>query len=492
MSAFFVAPVSYFGRSVRERGALYYMRWLAPKAVDVDARRQELILNILLFSSWVLAAICTAIVVFHALRAPVGDRGAPVWLMLAILGIFTGLLVLSRRGFVRLSASLFMALYFIPATYDLYHWGGNLPQGILIYALLIVMSGILLGTGFSLGTTVLTSITVIILLALQERGVIHIIDSWKQFPAGLVDGIPIAVTFFVIGIVAWLSNRELENSLHRAQASEIQLVRERDSLEVKVEERTTQLKQMQLEKMMQLYQFVEFGRLSSGFFHDLATPLTALSFQLESLTQAAEQPLMQTAQGTVQQAFQTAKKLEYFLQAVHKQLKHQETAILFSLNDEINQVFELMAYKARKLNVKLLLSEAVEPIMQFGNPFRFNQMILNLISNGIDSYEGIAESATTERVVIVHLKCEDGLVICAVQDYGCGIKPEHLNALTEPFFTTKPAEKGMGIGLSTSKDILEKEFQGTLSVASALHEGSCFTLQFPLRVDEREALYVAS
>lgn len=412
--------------------------------------------------------------------------------MLAILGIFSGLLVLSRRGYVRLAALLFMALYFIPATYDLYHWGGNLPQGILIYALLIVMSGILLGTSVSLGATALTSIVVILLLGLQARGVIPIVDSWKKYPAGLVDAIPIAITFFVIGAVAWLSNRELEKSLHRAQASEIQLARERDSLEVKVEERTAQLKQMQLEKMMQLYQFVEFGRLSSGFFHDLATPLTTLSFHLESLTQTTERPSMQTAQLTVQHAFQTAKKLEYFLQVVHKQLKHQEVSTLFSLNEEITQVFELMAYKARKLNVKLQLLESSEEIIQFGNPFRFNQMMMNLISNAIDAYDGLDKTRVVERLVLVHLKKVNGQIYCTVQDYGCGIKPEHLDSLTKPFFTTKPAEKGIGIGLSTTKDILEKDFHGTLSIASALDEGSCFTLQFPARQSGDDGGYAVS
>ena len=48
-------------------------------------------------------------------------------------------------------------------------------------------------------------------------------------------------------------------------------------MEVKVEERTKELKKLQMEKMEQLYRFAEFGQLSSGLFHDLINPLTAIS-----------------------------------------------------------------------------------------------------------------------------------------------------------------------------------------------------------------------
>ena len=76
-------------------------------------------------------------------------------------------------------------------------------------------------------------------------------------------------------------------------------------------------------------------------------------------------------------------------------------------------------------------------------------------------------------------KKNSNFIIC-VRDFGTGISPENLDKIFEPFFTTKTVTRGMGIGLSMTKRIIEKDFLGTLHVESMKGKGAKFTIKIPV------------
>ena len=78
------------------------------------------------------------------------------------------------------------------------------------------------------------------------------------------------------------------------------------------------------------------------------------------------------------------------------------------------------------------------------------QVVVNLISNGID-----AVKAQSEKWVRVEISEEGPFVILKVIDSGSGIPEKNRDKLFEPFFTTKPVGEGTGLGLSISKGILD-------------------------------------
>jgi two-component system NtrC family sensor kinase len=104
-------------------------------------------------------------------------------------------------------------------------------------------------------------------------------------------------------------------------------------------------------------------------------------------------------------------------------------------------------------------------------------MVSNLVSNAIDAYE---DFPGVDRRVVVNLEVEGKDAVLTVQDFGKGIAPEHLEKIFEPFFTTKDLEKGTGIGLSTTKHLIEQELRGSITVASGLGQGTVFTIHFPV------------
>jgi signal transduction histidine kinase len=71
----------------------------------------------------------------------------------------------------------------------------------------------------------------------------------------------------------------------------------------------------------------------------------------------------------------------------------------------------------------------------------------------------------------------DGRLAMAFSDTGCGIPPEHLNRIFEPFFSTK--EGGTGMGLNISSDVI-KQHGGEITVESQVGQGTTFTVWLPV------------
>ncbi|MCD6302393.1 MAG: hypothetical protein J7M15_02580, partial [Anaerolineae bacterium] len=101
---------------------------------------------------------------------------------------------------------------------------------------------------------------------------------------------------------------------------------------------------------------------------------------------------------------------------------------------------------------------------------QIQQVLVNLVSNAVQAMpDGGTLTLTTAD--------DDGeWVVVQVEDTGCGIDEEHLAKLFEPFFTTK--EKGIGLGLSVTKSIVEGH-RGEISVSSSPGEGSKFIVKLP-------------
>lgn len=351
-----------------------------------------------------------------------------------------------------------------------YIWGIELTSEILFYVLIIIISGILINTRFAFIATGVILLTVIITGYLQSINIISANRYWRTTTFKASDILMMTVMFVIIATVSWLSNREIERSLARARKSEAELQKERDLLEMKVEERTKELKKLEGEKIMHLYRFAEFGRLSAGLFHDLINPLNAVSLSIERL---------KVNDDSVNKALTAAKKMENLVVAVRKQLSRQENKNLFSLNKEIQDVIDVLSYKARKNNVEIRFSHESD-VSFLGNAIRFNQAVLNLIVNAIDSYlpENLEDSREKAVDVVLNEKGND--IVLSVKDFGAGISRDNLQKIFEPFFTTK--DYGVGIGLSMAKQITEKDFYGKLIVESnteAGQSGSTFTIAIP-------------
>jgi signal transduction histidine kinase len=402
--------------------------------------------------------------------------GAPGYVLPIISLIFFALILLSRAGLFRLTSYILIGIYSVCALYTIYVWGVGVPIGLLTFVLVLIMSSVLIGTRFSRGMAAGVVVLLLLVHYLQQSGWVTPVSSWRTHPWGIDDTILVMVMMLVVFMVAWLSDREMERALRHALESEAALQQQRDALETTVEERTAELKRAQLEKVVDLYRQADFGRLATGLLHDLVTPLNVISLNLEQLqADGGLRGKEREVKALLQRAIRGAKSMEHFVAAVREQLHQKETRVVFDPERVIQQVMWLLAPSAQAAGVTVQWHPGVRGTRLFGNPVKFHQLVTNLVANAIDSYEGMLH---LERVVNISLRHQPRGLYLVVEDKGVGIPSQLLEKIFEPFFTTK--KKGTGVGLSICREIMIKEFRGTMTVTSQVGQGTQFTIVFPL------------
>jgi signal transduction histidine kinase len=112
------------------------------------------------------------------------------------------------------------------------------------------------------------------------------------------------------------------------------------------------------------------------------------------------------------------------------------------------------------------------------------QVLLNLLTNALDSLE-------PQGTVTVELTRNQTQALLVVRDNGCGMTPDVLKHLFEPFFTRRRGGQGTGLGLSISYRIVEEHFGTFTARSGGVGKGSTFTVTLPLRqpaTRQRQAL----
>jgi signal transduction histidine kinase len=140
-----------------------------------------------------------------------------------------------------------------------------------------------------------------------------------------------------------------------------------------------------------------------------------------------------------------------------------------SLNDCVESAL-LIGRNALKYKVQVLKRLGELPKIRCAAS-QINQVLLNLLTNA-------AQAIHDQGYILIKTWCDDERVHVSIQDTGCGIPPENLRRIFDPFYTTKPVGEGTGLGLSISFKIIQQH-QGHIRVASEVGKGTRFVLSLP-------------
>lgn len=437
----------------------FYTTFIQPQQKNEDLRNRELVLNVLVAGT-LLLIVCALLILAYSYLA-LGNTYV-LTRSFAIVGVFAFtfcILLLSRSGWHRLAAWLLIIMYMSLAASAAWRWGVTLPSAVLLFGMVIMITGTVLGSPYSLYVAGIAIVITLGIETAQLKGVIKPDLSWMDSPFNLGTVSGYCMIFGVIALISWLFNMRTENSLHRAQRAEYGLRRQKLLLESKVEERTRELQVAQLEKIQQLYRFAELGQLSTALLHDLANHLTTLTLDIEGLE-------TEKHSGVLRRAKRSIKYIDEMVIRVRDQLRGRVHIKLFNVGAETQEVMKILTHKASEagvyLNYELLASK--QDLRCKGEPIRFRQMMANMITNGIDAYEGI--SSDKRREVRVTLELAGSMILITITDWGKGIGPDDRNRLFEPFYSTK--QTGMGMGLFIAKRITEENFRGSISLDDSL------------------------
>ncbi len=450
-----------------------YVICIEPYSLVEDDRRREFVLNTLLCISVCFLLGLNSLVIHQSLLLGEKYRGISPILFTLLTLLYVSLLVLSRKGFRRIATYGLLILYLIGTSYTAWTWGFDIPSLIIGCVFIIAVSSVLISTRASMYICLGLCVSIILLASFQTAGHYPSL-TWRNEEPTMHDAFYYAFIILLITFLYWLSNRQTEQALIRALFSEKTLEKERDQLELTVEERTREIRRLQMERVTDLHHRAEFGNISSGAFHDLMNPLSSIHLITSEIDNEAHEKIPEYKE-YISHALNASRKMQDFLDVLRKQMRSDKDKISFNPKKEIEEVLLLLSYKIKKAGCVVTTKEE-EACILFGNPIMFYQIVSNLISNSIDAYDNIQYD---KHINITFGKKRDYFVLEAT-DHGCGITKENLTQIFESFFTTKEKTKGSGLGLASTKHIVEKEFGGSITVQSTQNTITTFTVTLPL------------
>ncbi|MCK4980146.1 MAG: HAMP domain-containing histidine kinase, partial [Candidatus Delongbacteria bacterium] len=177
------------------------------------------------------------------------------------------------------------------------------------------------------------------------------------------------------------------------------------------------------------------------------------------------------------------KSIEMIDQIVNSTSKMSFYSREFSLNS-INEIIKdvlVLVNNNIKYNAKVELELHAKLPKYKCNFQEIAQILFNLLSNAKDaiSQKGLHSD---QGIIKIGTKFENKNIILEVEDNGCGMDESQLNKAFNSFYTTKEMGKGLGLGLSIVKSIVDN-YSGRISIQSKLNEGTKFRISFPTKKD---------
>jgi two-component system phosphate regulon sensor histidine kinase PhoR len=208
--------------------------------------------------------------------------------------------------------------------------------------------------------------------------------------------------------------------------------------------------------------------------HELRTPLTAIKGFSEALQEDAggdQLRYLNIIRNHSLRLIHLVEDLESLIQLERRADIKPQDVHLGTFFENLRQVLEPML-ESSGLSLETTLAEGLERAVL--DPFRFEQVFINLVENSV--------RYTASGGVSIRVAQENGNLVFKVCDTGSGIPEQHLGRIFERFYVADPsrsrARSGTGLGLSIVKHIVLLH-NGTISVKSAPGKGTCFLITIP-------------
>jgi len=221
------------------------------------------------------------------------------------------------------------------------------------------------------------------------------------------------------------------------------------------------------------------GMMAGGIAHEINNPLGIIHAYASDLREMAQEESLSRAdvERTSARIVETAERIGSIVESLRYIAREGDADPVQAtpLRELIERVLELSRERFRMHSVRLTCSPIEAGLQVPCREVQIAQVLMNLLQNAFDA---VVDTTNEKWIEIEARACVDCIVVSVI-DSGPGVAAEIRDRIMEPFFTTKPVGKGMGLGLSLARSIA-RQHGGDLTLGERSGH-TCFTLALPLR-----------
>jgi signal transduction histidine kinase len=237
---------------------------------------------------------------------------------------------------------------------------------------------------------------------------------------------------------------------------------------------TTQELKITQEKLIRSERLMAMGHLVQGVAHEIRNPIMTIGGFAQRLKKELEED--HSLQNYVDAILQEAIRLEKLVKQVREFMNVQSATLTMDkippVVDEVIKIFQPVAKRQKVQIVKEI--DGKTPLINMDSA-QMVTALSNIVENALES---MSEGGT----MTLGVNRQNNNVLITVRDTGCGIPPEQLDAIYDPFVTSKT--RGAGLGLTMVHQIMINH-QGEIKISSQLEKGTIVILRLPVPMDEK-------
>ncbi len=507
--------------SVRDRAYLYYVGYilftgLTQACLQGYAPRyfypnSEMLANAMVVWIPALSGIFSILFINHFLQV---KKHAPLFytILNVFLGIYGIVFLISLTGKYLMATSVMQLAVTI------------LALVVYVTAVKIALKGYRPAKIFLIAWSVF--IVAVVIFVMRSQGVLPY-NSFTFYAMQIGSAVEVVMLSFALADRINIFRKEKEESQAQALAVSLEnerIIKEQNIvLERKVDERTQQLKESNIELEKTLHELKEaesqlvesekmasLGQLTAGIAHEINNPINFVTSNVKPLNRdvkilletvdAIEKILVENAPEKKKEVNQLKEEIDY------DYLKIEIDQLLNGISDGASRTAEIVkglrifsrldedTLKRADINEGMvstlvisnnLLGSHIQVNRKFGNlpliecyPGKLNQVFLNMISNAVYAIRK-RHDGTDNGILSIETYRDEDFVYVVIEDNGTGMDENTKKKLFEPFFTTKEVGEGTGLGLSIAYNTINKH-NGQINIESKLGEGTKFTIKLPI------------
>lgn len=269
------------------------------------------------------------------------------------------------------------------------------------------------------------------------------------------------------------------------KSAQINLKELNKSLENRILQEINNVKQQQ-EFLIQKTKLESLGELSAGLAHEINQPLGGISMGLENILYKMSQGELNNEyiNSKINVLFQDIDRIKNIIEHVRTFSRDQQNASIeiLEVDKVVRNTVSLINKQYLNHQVELNVEIPSSKFITLGNPFRLEQVLLNILSNAksaLDKRLEVTNDKAYKKQIRILLEKDEEYIYVNISDNGIGMPKKIMDKIFEPFFTTKDQQSGTGLGLSISYGIIN-EMNGIIRVESEENKYTKLTIELPI------------